>query len=50
LINTLEERTFFGGLRWNLEDNDGRAVTSGIYLYEIRHQKERKLGKVVVVR
>lgn len=50
LIRKLSERTFFGAVRWDLRDTSGNRIPSGIYVYEIRHEGEKKVGKLVVLR
>ena len=45
-----DDQTSFGGVQWNLKDTSGHRVSSGIYLYEIKTENKRKLGKIVVVR
>ena len=37
-------------LRWNGTNRSGFKVASGVYVYVIEHNNQRKVGKVVVVR
>ena len=45
-----KERPQFGGVRWDLSDQQGNRVPSGIYIYRIIHQNKHKTGKLVLVR
>ncbi len=36
--------------RWNLKNNDGRDVASGIYYYVVEMDKEFKRGKLAIIR
>jgi subtilisin family serine protease len=49
-IWSLKNDTEYGGIRWNLRDNNGYQVKSGIYIYEIRSGEKRKLGKIAIMR
>ena len=50
LIKKLEQVNDFGGLHWDLKDQSGRPVASGVYLYHIMAGKQEKIGKLVIVR
>ncbi len=40
----------FGGIHWNLQDQTGKRVPSGVYIYRIINQNKHKTGKLVLVR
>ena len=50
LIRNLQQESFFGGIRWNLRDNNDQPLSSGVYLYELVHGTEKKIGKIILVR
>ncbi|MEJ2054136.1 MAG: T9SS type A sorting domain-containing protein, partial [Calditrichaceae bacterium] len=50
LVKTIKESTYYGGIQWDLKDENDRPVHSGVYLYRIVHSGEEKLGKLVIVR
>jgi len=50
LLKTLSGALNFGGISWDLKDDNGKRVTSGIYLYVLRHENEKKLGKIIILR
>jgi subtilisin family serine protease len=50
LINQLEEVDQNGGVRWNLRDQSGNTVSSGIYIYHATFDNQTKLGKLTVVK
>ncbi len=50
LVKSIEEDGSFGGIDWDLTDKYGRTVSSGVYIYELRNAREKKLGKIVIVR
>ena len=37
-------------LKWDLKNTDGQIVSSGVYLWEITAGKNRKTGKLVVIK
>jgi subtilisin family serine protease len=39
-----------GGVMWDLKNSNGNMVSSGIYLYRAKWEKETKLGKIAIVR
>jgi hypothetical protein len=49
-IRSLKENSQYGGIRWNLRDENGYDVRSGIYFYEIKSNESKKLGKLVIMR
>ncbi len=49
-VRILTEDLNFGGMSWDLKDRMGHNITSGVYLYVIRHGKEKKLGKIIILR
>jgi len=50
LVKTLQDQTFFGGITWNLTDNNNALLPGGVYIYEARLNNKKKLGKLVIVR
>ncbi len=50
LVKTLDQVNEYGGLHWDLTDQSGNHVASGIYLYRITDGKQDKIGKLVIVR
>ncbi|MFQ5676912.1 MAG: T9SS type A sorting domain-containing protein, partial [bacterium] len=50
VIRTLEETNGDGGVRWDLKDESGNQVSSGIYLYYIVNGTQKATGKLAVVR
>ncbi len=49
-VKTLKKVNEYGGIRWNLCDELGKPVASGIYFYRISNGKQQKVGKLVIVR
>jgi hypothetical protein len=49
-ICSLRDAPQYGGIRWDLRDDNGSAVMSGIYFYEVRANGQKKLGKIVITR
>jgi len=50
LIRRLSPRQFFGGMQWDLKNNNGEKVAAGIYIYTARTPSETKMGKLTVIR
>jgi len=50
LITQLQEVDQNGGVRWNLRDQSGNTVSSGIYIYYATFDNQTKLGKFTVVK
>lgn len=50
LIRNLQQDNFYGGIRWDLHDDNHQPLSSGVYLYELVHGTEKKLGKLILVR
>ncbi len=48
-IRTIEGQTSYGGIRWDLKDDVGEKVASGLYIFTLNWQNKTKLGKIVVV-
>ncbi|MFB0527974.1 MAG: T9SS type A sorting domain-containing protein, partial [bacterium] len=48
IIATLEEAA--GEAKWNVEDNGGDKISSGLYLYRVESSKGNQTGKVVIIR
>lgn len=55
-VNELEEEDGNGGLDYNLKDEEGQGIGSGIYIYRIiqfddkKNETEEKIGKFAVIR
>jgi hypothetical protein len=50
LLKTLEETDGNGGLEWDLRDETGERIPSGIYLFHVTSGGQRQVGKFAVVR
>ncbi len=50
LIKTLQETNGDGGLEWDLCDENGNQLVSGIYLYLITNEQQQKIGKFAIIR
>ncbi len=50
LVRQLSPRRFFGGMQWDLKNNNGEKVAAGIYIYTARTASETKMGKLTVIR
>ena len=49
-IKDLRAETYFGGISWDLKDDSGHAVTSGIYLFNVIWKNTSEQGKIVIIR
>jgi subtilisin family serine protease len=50
LIVKLEELDQNGGVRWDLRDQSGNMVSSGIYIYYATFDNQTKLGKFTIIK
>ncbi len=50
LVQQLREEDSNGGVAWNLCNQQGRKVNSGVYIYIARFQGEKKTGKFVILK
>jgi len=50
LIKTLQETNGDGGLEWDLCDENGNQLVSGIYLYLITNEQQQKIVKFAIIR
>ncbi len=50
LLRTLQETDGNGGVQWDLKDEKGNAVPSGIYVFYVVGEGEKGKGKLAVVR
>ena len=57
IYNLLGERVFFRKIdsnlfRWNVKNNAGREVLSGLYIYVVRDPENNKVasGKLIIIR
>ncbi|NOX88694.1 MAG: S8 family serine peptidase [Calditrichaeota bacterium] len=50
VIRSLKNMNDAGGIIWDLRDENGSRVKSGIYFYRIVHRSDKKTGKLVIVR
>ncbi len=49
-VKTFRQVNDAGGVIWNLRDEWGHKIHSGIYIYRMVHNSEVKVGKLVIVR
>lgn len=49
-VRTLYERNGDGGIRWDLNDEHGQPVASGVYIYRITYGHQSCMGKLAVIR
>jgi subtilisin family serine protease len=49
-IAELDELDQNGGVRWNLRDQSGSIVSSGIYIYYATFENQTKLGKFTIIK
>jgi subtilisin family serine protease len=50
LVKQLTSESSYGGIIWDLKDNNGSMVSSGIYFYNLRWNDKSKQGKIAVIR
>ena len=50
LLRTLQETDGNGGVQWDLKDESGAAVASGIYIFYVVGEEAKGKGKLAVVR
>jgi len=49
-ITKLEEQDQNGGVQWDLQDQGGSKVSSGIYIYYATFENQTKLGKFTIIK
>ena len=49
-VRTLQKRGGDGDLHWDLRNESGDVVASGVYIYRVVGKRGEKLGKLAVVR
>ena len=49
-VRTLNETNGDGGVEWDLRDEAGNPVASGIYIYRVTNDKESIFGKLAILR
>ncbi len=49
-VTELEEQDQNGGVRWDLRDQSGSKISSGIYIYYATFENQTKLGKFTIVK
>ena len=49
-IDILEEEAGDGGLQWDLKDDTGKPVSSGIYLFYVVGGGKKAMGKLAILR
>jgi hypothetical protein len=49
-VTELEEKDQNGGVQWDLKDQSGKRVSSGIYIYYATFENQTKLGKFTIVK
>jgi hypothetical protein len=50
LVQRLREEDTNGGVVWDLRNQQGREVNSGVYVYIARFQEETKTGKFIILK
>ncbi len=50
MVRHLKETDFNGGVNWDLRNEAGREVGSGVYLYIARFGEQEKMGKFVILK
>lgn len=50
LIRTLEEKDGNGGVSWDLRNEQGEMVATGIYIFYVTGQSDSKKGKLAIVK
>jgi subtilisin family serine protease len=50
LIRTIEENDGNGGAEWDLKDESGKSVASGIYLFYVEGEGKKAVGKLAVLK
>lgn len=45
-----EKNEFVDNYRWDLKNNEGKKVASGIYIYLLEDGQDKKVGKLGVIR
>ena len=50
LVRSIDKNDMFNYVNWDLANNRGRAVASGVYLYIIKSGNAVRKGKIVVLR
>ncbi len=49
-VRTISETNGDGGVDWDLRDEAGNLVASGIYIYQVTNGEERVFGKLAIIR
>jgi hypothetical protein len=49
-VTELKEEDQNGGVRWDLRDQSGSSVSSGIYIYYATFENQTKLGKFTIIK
>jgi hypothetical protein len=49
-VVTLYENNGFGGIRWNMQNGQGKRVAAGIYIFYARNGDETKMGKFTILK
>ena len=50
LLRTLQETDGNGGVQWDLKDDSGNSVPSGIYIFYVESAEQKRTGKLAVMR
>jgi len=50
LVAVLAENDYNGGVRWDLKNQNGQRVASGVYIFYAKSNSKSKTGKISVVR
>ena len=49
-IKHISESTSYGGVIWDLKDENGHPVSTGVYFYNLQWNSKNKLGKIAIIR
>ena len=50
VVRELRDNAGLGQLEWDVKDDTGEIVATGVYLYEVRNGSNYAQGKLLVVR
>ncbi|MBI3292656.1 MAG: hypothetical protein HYZ73_07620, partial [Elusimicrobia bacterium] len=50
LVRELRHQGGLPSFRWDVTNDQGEAVVSGVYLYDIRSLNDSKQGKLMIIR
>ena len=50
LVRKLESNLTFGGIKWYLDNADGRPAANGVYIYYVESDGKSNMGKIALMR